>query len=303
MTAKGGGSMVLQAVCARQTTLLSFLRRELNLSSGLVSRLKWKNAFLVNGQPEHTNAVLRPGDAVTAVLDEQPGEFPAEDGPIEILYEDEALLALDKPAGLLVHPSRSRNEGTLANRLAGYYAKTGQRCAVHPVTRLDRDTVGVALFAKNACVQEQFRRMLEAGGLRKTYRAAVLGGPAGAEGTIDLPVWRPPGPSLVRVSDPRGQRAVTDYRVLCREDGLSLLELRPRTGRTHQLRLHCLCAGFPILGDPQYATEASRARSAALGLESQQLAAARLEFVHPLTGAEMRIESRRRVWWSGSTGG
>ena len=296
--------MRLSCTASREAELSSILRRELGLSAGLIRRLKWQPAALtVNGEPAHTNRLVLPGDLVAAEIDEQSDGYPAEDGPLEILYEDEYLLALDKPAGILVHPSPCRNEGTLANYLAGYYARTGQNCAVHAVTRLDRDTMGVALFAKNAFVQERFRQLLEAGGLHKTYLAAVFGCPAEVSGTIDLPVWKPPGGTLIREVDARGQRAVTDYRVQAASGGTALLVLSPRTGRTHQLRLHCLASGWPILGDPQYATPASRAFSDRAGLYTQQLAAVRLAFPHPATGKQMVLCSRKSVVRPVSTAG
>ena len=295
--------MILSCVSAREAELSSILRRELGLSAGLVGRLKWQGALYLNGIPAHTNARVVPGDTVAAELLEQAEGYPAQQMPLRVLYEDDAMLALDKPAGVLVHPSRARNGGTLANGLAFYYESTGQRCAVHPVTRLDRDTLGVTLFAKNAFVQERFRQLLEARALQKTYLAAVFGGPAADAGTIDLPVWKPPGGTLIRQTDPRGQQAVTDYRVLSRGGGCALLELRPHTGRTHQLRLHCLASGFPILGDPQYQTPASAAFSRERGLDTQQLLAARLAFPHPLTGLPVAIASQQTVALPISTDG
>ena len=110
----------------------SILRRELGLSSSLVKRLKWRGAFLVDGEPAHTDRMVLPGSVITVRLDEDAPEFPPEDGPLDILWEDEALLAVDKPAGLLMHPSFYRITGTLANFVSGYYRRTGQACAVHP---------------------------------------------------------------------------------------------------------------------------------------------------------------------------
>ena len=144
--------MELRCTAERETRLLSILRRELQLSSTLVRRLKSCGAYTVNGEPAHTDRLVRPGDVVRVCLDEPRPDYPAEDGPLSILYEDEALLAVDKPQGMLVHPAVSRQTGTLANRLLGYYDRTAQACAVHPVSRLDRDTFGVVLLAKNADV-------------------------------------------------------------------------------------------------------------------------------------------------------
>ena len=141
--------MILSHLCTREAPLLSILRRELALSSGLVKRLKWQDALLLNGVPVHTNARVRPGDRVTVDLSETVVGYEGEDVPLNILYEDDCCLAVDKPRGMLVHPSPRRNSGTLANAVLGYYQRTGQACGVHPVTRLDRDTFGVVLFANN----------------------------------------------------------------------------------------------------------------------------------------------------------
>ena len=280
--------MVLTCTAQRSGKLLSFLRRELGMSSGLVKRLKYDHAFAVNGTAQYTNYPVQPGDVITVTLREGQPEYPAQDGPLDILYEDEALIALDKPAGIL---------DTLANYLAGYFASTGQACLVHPVSRLDRDTFGVVLVAKNAHAHAAMQKIMLSGGVEKVYQASVFGGPEQDSGRLDYPIYRPDPMRMQRAVGPQGQAAVTDYQVLARGDGMSLLELYPRTGRTHQLRLHCLTAGFPILGDPQYCTEASQAYSDALSLPWQQLCAVRLTFPHPITGQMIRLQSRQVVWW------
>ena len=174
--------MILTHTATRTGKLLTFLRRELALSSSLVKRLKWQNAFLVDGDPVHTDHMILPGMTITVVLDEAAPEFPPEDGPLDILYEDEALLAVDKPAGLLMHPSFYRDTGTLANRLLGYYRRTGQPCAVHPVSRLDRDTFGVVLLAKNAHIHAKMMAQMQAGQVQKTYEALIWGCPPSDSG-------------------------------------------------------------------------------------------------------------------------
>ena len=287
--------MILEHTVTRPAKLLSVLRRELALSDSLVSRLKWQNAFSVNGIPAHTNYIVRPGDVVRVEITEQAEGFDPEPMELSVLYEDEALIALDKPAGMLVHPSPARNTGTLANGLLYYYEQRGTSAAIHPVTRLDRDTFGVVLFAKSAHVHAQFCKMLRDGSLQKTYHAAVFGGPSAPAGLIDLPIGRVGAGSLLRKIDPTGKPARTRFTVLARTPQTSLLALAPETGRTHQLRLHCQSCGFPILGDPQYCTDASKAFSDALGLTHQQLCAFRLSFPHPLTGAQMQIISAQDV--------
>ena len=283
--------MELKTEAARSGRLSSFLKGELSMSAGLINRLKWGDAIRVNGEPRHTDYTVTPGDVITVRLDETAPEYPAEDGPMNILYEDDWLLAVDKPAGMLIHPSRSCFHGTLANLAAGYYRKTGQSCAFHPLTRLDRDTFGIVLVAKNAHVHA----LLQAAGAKKIYHALTFGGPEPERGVIDAPIARRPLPSLLREVSPEGKPSRTEYRVLERGNPVCRLELSPVTGRTHQLRLHCAYMGFPILGDPQYGTERSMALSRELGLETQALCAKRLSFFHPITGAEMILVSAMDV--------
>ena len=280
--------MELNHIARRDGRLSSFLREEMAMSSGLMNRLKWKNLLFVNGQPQRTDFFVQSGDTITVLLDDSLPEFPAEDAPITILYEDAHLLVVDKPAGLLVHPSRSKYTGTLANYVLGYYRRTGQQSAFHPITRLDRDTFGVVLLAKNAYMHA----LLQEAPLQKTYHALVFGSPETDEGTIDAPIARKPLPSLLREIHPEGKPSVTAYRVLGRRNGYSKLALTPVTGRTHQLRLHCAHMGFPILGDPQYGTDASQAFSAELGLFTQLLCAHAIRFSHPITGESLHITSR-----------
>ena len=283
--------MELSVTAGRSGRLSTFLKGELGLSTGLMNRLKWNDRILVNGVPRHADFPVAEGDVITALLDDEVPAYPAEEGSLRILYEDDHLLAVDKPAGILIHPSRSRDSGTLANYVVYYYQQTGQKSAFHPVTRLDRDTFGVVLLAKNAHVHAAMNTLHAQGSLRKTYHALVFGTPEPDSGTIDAPIARLPLPSLLRRVDPAGKPSVTEYRMLERRERCSLLELRPITGRTHQLRVHCAYMGFPILGDPQYASPESMELSRQLGLESQLLCAQKLEFIHPVTGEPLRLES------------
>lgn len=287
--------MILTHTALRDGELLSFLRGELSLSSGLVKRLKWRSAFFLDGKPVHTNARVRAGQVITARIEEAPEGFEPQTLPIDILYEDEAIIALDKPAGQLVHPSPQKNDGTLANALLGYYAETNQPCGIHPVTRLDRDTFGVVLLAKNAHVHAALCRMHKEGQIQKTYLAAVCGCPKKSAGEISLPVYKLGNGSLLRIVDPRGKRAVSRYRVMEKDEETAILALTPVTGRTHQLRLHCKMAGFPILGDPQYFSPQSMLLSSQRGLFTQQLCAAELLFPHPLTGESVVIRTKKTV--------
>jgi len=280
--------MELKIVADREGRLSSFLRGELKMSSSLMNKLKWGDGIRVNGEPQRTNFPVTSGDVITVRLDEEEPEYPAEDGPLTILYEDDHLLAVDKPAGMLIHPSRACNRGTLANFVAGYYRRTGQNSAFHPMTRLDRDTFGIVLLAKNAHVHT----LLQTGDVKKTYHAWTFGGPEENRGLIDAPIARRPLPSLLRYVGPEGKPSVTEFEVLFRDGALCKLSLMPVTGRTHQLRVHCAHRGFPILGDPQYGSPESCKLSAGIGLSSQILCAKRLELLHPLTGEMLVLESK-----------
>lgn len=285
--------MELKHIANRGGRLSSFLKEELKMSTGLMNRLKWQDAIQVNGTPRHTDYPVQPGDVITVAMDEETPEYPAEDGALTVLYEDDCLLAVDKPAGMLIHPSRTKFDGTLANYVVGYFRKTGQKSAFHPATRLDRDTFGIVLLGKNAHIHS----LLQAAPLQKTYHALTFGGPEADSGVIDAPIARKPLPSLLREVRPEGKPSVTEFRVLERYEKLCKLELKPITGRTHQLRVHCAYLGFPILGDPQYGSEASRAFSEQCGWHTQMLCAKKLELIHPVTGEALCLESKMDVEW------
>lgn len=279
--------MRLTHIARRSGRLSSFLREEMEMSAGLMNRLKWQDKLYVNGVPQHTDYPVVPGDVITVPLEEPEPSYPAQEGSLTILYEDEHILAVDKPAGMLVHPSRSQFTDTLANFVAGYYQKTGQAAAFHPVTRLDRDTFGVVLLGKNS----HTHALLSQNPLEKTYEALVYGAPTQAEGVIDAPIARRPLPSLLRQVSPEGKPSLTRYRVLSRQEKTALLALTPVTGRTHQLRVHCAYMGFPIVGDPQYGSPESQAFSKEMGAATQLLCAKTLRFSHPITKTPMEITS------------
>ena len=288
--------MELRCTAERSGKLSTFLLTELKMSTSLMNKLKWGDGIRVNGTPQRTNYPVMPGDVITVRLEEGKAEYPAQEGPLEILYEDAYLLAVDKPAGMLIHPSRAKNEGTLANYVLGYYRSTGQESAFHPMTRLDRDTFGIVLLAKNSHVHTLLQNVQ----VQKTYQALVLGGPEEESGIIQAPIARYPLPSLLRYVDSSGKPSETRFQVLKRREDWSILNLEPVTGRTHQLRVHCAYLGFPILGDPQYGNEASRIRSEEMGLSYQQLCSKELKLIHPMTGQPLLLQSRMNVRYGGN---
>ena len=287
--------MELKHIAIRAGRLSSFLKEEMGMSTGLINKLKWQNRIFVNGAPQHNDYAVQVGDVITASLDEPTPEYPAEEGELTILYEDDHILAVDKPAGMLIHPSRATMTGTLANRVIAYYQKTGQAAAFHPITRLDRDTFGIVLLAKNAHIHAKLNELHSQGKLQKTYHALVYGGPKADRGMIDAPIARREPPSLLRYVNQSGKPSVTEFSVLDRRERTCLLALKPVTGRTHQLRVHCAYKGFPILGDPQYFSEESKALSGELGLKHQLLCARSLAFVHPIAEEAMCLQSKMEI--------
>ena len=287
--------MELKHVAKRDGRLSTFLKGELGLSTALMNKLKWQDKLFVNGVPQRADFAVKTGDVICLPLDEPAPEYPAEPGELVILYEDDHILAVEKPAGMLVHPSRATMTGTLANRVVAYYQATGQAAAFHPITRLDRDTYGIVLLAKNAHIHAKLNELHSQGQLQKTYYAWVYGAPEQAEGEINAPIARRPLPSLLRYVNQEGKPSLTRYRVLERRGETTLLALQPVTGRTHQLRVHCAYMGFPILGDPQYCTEQSKHYSDSLGLTYQRLCAKELAFTHPVTGEKLILRSQTEV--------
>ena len=276
-------------------TLDQLLRGPLSLSAREVREAK-RLGLTVDGAPFFANQRIGAGRTVAIPLAEydMPTDFsaPAE---VDILYQDDALIAVRKPAPLQVHPSPSAPRGadTLEGRVQSYL-----RGGAHPVHRLDAETTGIVLFAKLPYVQAHIQRQMQADTFRKEYLALVCGVLPESEGVIDAPIDRVAPDSFTRAVLPGGQRAVTRYRVEAALRDISLVRLFPVTGRTHQLRVHCKYAGFPILGDPQYQSEESEAFSKENELFSQELCAKRLEFRHPMTGEKITIYSRQNVWKS-----
>ena len=269
-------------------TLFSVLRYRLRISAGQIKRLKYQTCMLVNSTPVHTDYRVSPGDVIELPLPEEHASFPPEPGELKILYEDEALIALHKPAGIIMHPSATRNTGTLANQLLAYLGGG----TIHPVNRLDRDTTGVTVFAKNGYVKSVLTETLRTANIQKTYLAPVFGRLPAASGVMDFPIDRISRDSLWRTVRADGQPSRTAYELLREHGPWALYAFHPLTGRTHQIRLHCMASGAPILGDPVYRTEESAVFSASLGLKVQQLCCVEMTFPHPMTGELLSIVTR-----------
>lgn len=288
--------MVLRYTCTKtdnERDVYFVLREKLNISASLVKRLKKTNGIFVNDMPKYTNHLLQAGDIVCADvgLAEPPSDIVPQQGEIDILYENEGVLAVNKPSGILVHPSHARYMDTLSNYVAGYLEQKGEKPFCHTVNRLDRDTSGVVLFAKNGYMKA--KALANMAGATKKYLALVYGKPPEKTATIDLPIKRLEKGDMLRGVSPDGQVAVTHYKVVktieIQGQTISLIQLLLETGRTHQIRVHLSAIGCPILGDVLYYTEQSKRFSQAFGITAQTLHAESLTFMEPMSGEEMEI--------------
>ena len=265
--------------------LKHLLRGELGISSTLLKTLKWRvGAITLNGESVRVNALVRTGDEVCVTLSERaPRETDVAplDLPLDIAYEDEDLLVLNKRAGLAMHPmSTDLAAPNLAGALVAYL---GVGTVPHFVSRLDKGTSGLLIAAKSGYVHELLRRVLHSEALRREYRALAVGHVMPPRGVIDAPIARAEGSLVKRCVSPDGLPSRTEYEVLSYHGGLTLLRLAPLTGRTHQLRVHMASLGCPLAGDWLYGTE-DKALIARPALHSYAL-----WFTHPLTGEALHF--------------
>ena len=262
----------------------TILRSQLKFSRGAIRRLKRCAGLTVNDQAVRLNALVQAGDLIR--VDFQDDEQPVipQDMPLDILYEDEHVLAVDKPSNLLVHPLSYHLLDTLANGVIYHWQRQGLSSKFRAVSRLDKDTSGVVLIAKNSYSCHQLAVQMKNGLCRREYLAVVQGRIAVDSGSIDLPIGRPIDGSLIFGVTAQGKEAVTHFTVMQRFAGASLVKLRLETGRTHQIRVHLRHFGYPLMGDDLYGGSLEL-------IQRQALHSWRLEFTHPVTKEHMQLEA------------
>ena len=265
-----------------------------DLSRARLQKLIDRGQVQLNGQPcAHKKQKLQVGNRVTVHLPPPTTlDLVPEPTPLDILYEDDQLLILNKPAGMVVHPSPGHSSGTLVHALLAHCPLSHIGGVHRPgiVHRLDKDTTGAIAIAKTDFSHQQLQAQLQAKTARREYLGVVYGSPKGESGTINQPLGRHPvdrQKQAIIAEEIGGRAAVTHWQVLERLGNYSLLQFRLETGRTHQIRVHTTHLGHPIVGDPLYGS----GRAVKVNLPGQALHAWRLELLHPVTGQRLAVEA------------
>ena len=259
--------------------LISFLRGHVKISVRLLRSLKRVDGGIkVNGNHARTIDIIHAGDKVTLTIHEDENSSIPIDYPLSVIYEDEDVLVLDKPAMLPMHESHNHQGDTLANAVSGYLKKQGKSLTFRAVGRLDKGTSGLVICALNSHAAARL-----SGSFEKTYFAISTGHYEGT-GTIDKPIYRPDPIKTYRTADDRGDRAVTHYEVLESGDNYSLHRINLETGRTHQIRVHFAYLGTPLYGDKMYGEEHPI-------IGRQALHCGKVVFDHPVTKERLELEA------------
>ena len=263
----------------------AFLARRLeNVTRSAAARLCQDGQVVSGGKPLAKNARLTGGETIQVTLpDPEASEAVPQNIPLDVVYEDADVIVVNKPKGLVVHPAPGHPDGTLVNALLYHCGDSlsgiGGELRPGIVHRIDRDTSGLIIAAKNDDAHQKLSAQLQDHTLARTYACMVVGNLRQDSGTVDAPIGRSPGDRKKMAVVPDGRRAVTHWEVVARYGGHTLVRCRLETGRTHQIRVHMAYIGHPILGDTVYG-----AKKAVPGLQGQCLHAVGLRFLHPRTG-------------------
>ena len=277
----------IESYVTEEMTLEKFLNKEMGLTKRQIRQAKYRESGIcVNDVRSRVSTVLKSGDLVRVLLeedDQESSQIISREGKLQILYEDEDILAVDKPAGVVVHPSHGHYEDSLSNMAAGYFRERGISAVIRPVGRLDKDTSGIVLFAKNQVAAARLMQQKETGVFYKEYLALVQGHPVPEKNTISLDLAKDTDTLMMMKITEKGLPAVTHYEVVDYFESYSLVRVTIETGRTHQIRVHMASIGHPLLGDPLYGTGLFMKRTA--------LHAASCSFLQPFTNEKICLKA------------
>ncbi len=274
----------------------SYIAERSSLTRSAVVNLIENSCIQLNGQQINKNYKIKTDDRIIVTIpDPKPLEVVAQHIPLNI-YEDEDIIVINKPQGMVVHPAPGNRENTLVNALLAHCGKSlsGINGIIRPgiVHRIDKGTSGILMVAKNDVAHLSLAKQIKEHSFLRVYNAIVVGHFKDNEGTIDLPIGRSPNDRkkmAVIISGNNAKNAITHYKVLEELNGFSLVEFILETGRTHQIRVHSSYLGHPVFGDPVYSKTAEQSRK--YGLEGQCLHAKKLGFLHPTKGEWMEFDS------------
>jgi 23S rRNA pseudouridine1911/1915/1917 synthase len=270
------------------TKIREYLKTELGLSTRLIRSASISKRIFVNDEVVKMNRVLNIGETIKIDLaKDESQDIAPEKMDIDIIYEDEDILVVNKRPFMVVHPTKNYQSGTLANGVINYFMESNQNCIVRLVSRLDMNTSGLIIIAKNQFSHGMLSKEMSDNNVEKRYLAIVHGNLEKDSGTIDLTIYKPEDieNGTKRIIDERGQRSITHYKVIENFENASLVECKLETGRTHQIRVHMKYIGFPLAGDPKYGPKKT------LKLDGQALHAGLLGFVHPRTNEYIEFEA------------
>lgn len=263
------------------------IREAFGLSARLLRKLKDQKGVLINGKAVRLVDPVQTGDQVEIYFPKEQSGIEPEEIPLSVLYEDNDLLVIDKQPGLVVHPTKGYQNGTVLNAVLYHMQQRQESYKPRLVNRLDRDTSGVLMIAKNSHSQDGLARQMSADSVAKIYLAILNGILSEREGTIDLPIGKRQETDICRSVCENGDPSRTHYRVMKHYvEGYTLAEIRLETGRTHQIRVHMSHIGHPVVGDQLYGAEIDKDQ---VMIARQALHATSLSFVHPVTGSPLQL--------------